>query len=362
MKLFNNKGRKVKLDPIETKKGTAIRVRYWTGSQWNTETLPDKLTGNREYDQALIAVAESFRSATEHKLFLSGVEGASIFKGKIPFIKYYKETLKDKAGYKCLYHLEKFPLKNRAMKSIDKDWVEKLLDFLKSRVKSTNSVHTYYAVIKKVLNQAVREDIIRKSPALLVAPVDRVPKEIEYLTEEEIEALINTDTKSEELKRCFLFSCYTGIRLGDLRKLTFGNIDIKENKIKFIVSKTKRKTKRPLEIHLHKIAKQLAFQNMGENVIPSPSLLIFPDLKGYNTISCQLKVLAKKAGIKKHVHFHMGRSSFATILLKRGTPIEVVSKLLGHSTISMTLQHYAKILDEAKLKAISSLPDIKFGS
>jgi len=58
-----------------------------------------------------------------------------------------------------------------------------------------------------------------------------------------------------------------------------------------------------------------------------------------------LKEIADVCRITKRLTFHMARHSFATtITLSNGVPIEIVSKMLGHSSIKTT-QHYAKIID-----------------
>ena len=57
----------------------------------------------------------------------------------------------------------------------------------------------------------------------------------------------------------------------------------------------------------------------------------------------RLQRIAKAAGITKHVTSHVGRHTFATWALSHGVPIEIVSKMLGHTNIETT-QIYAKIL------------------
>ena len=59
-----------------------------------------------------------------------------------------------------------------------------------------------------------------------------------------------------------------------------------------------------------------------------------------------LKMLATMAGINKPVSSHWARHTGATLLLNSGVEMEVVSKVLGHSSTKMTRQIYAKLLDE----------------
>jgi site-specific recombinase XerC len=76
-----------------------------------------------------------------------------------------------------------------------------------------------------------------------------------------------------------------------------------------------------------------------------------------NTLTAHLKKWAHEAGIRKNVHFHMARHSFATIALENGADLYTVSKLLGHKEVTTT-QIYTKVLDEGRKKAVEQIPDI----
>ena len=57
--------------------------------------------------------------------------------------------------------------------------------------------------------------------------------------------------------------------------------------------------------------------------------------------------MAEIVGIKKHLTHHLARKTFAsTVLLFNDVPIEIVSELLGHSEISVTQGHYAKVVQK----------------
>lgn len=353
IRVISGKG-KVKLDEIERKNGISLRLRYWTGSDWSTKTLSLKPnTKDKEINRGIYRWAEIERAALEKELFENGLDGASIFKGKTPFITYFEQIKKDKVWDNTLKHLKEFPKKRTPLHSITKEWGEEVSDFLLNRGLAHNTALLYYTKIKAAKNKACEEGIIKK--VLKFPPMHKEPKSIQYLTWDEVALLKNCKTdKYAETKRAFIFACYQGLRISDIRKFTFGNVKLKENKISFIV----KKTGKPLQMELHEEAKAIIYQGIDPKVIPMPSQLVFPDLRDNAIVDYEIKQLAKKAGITKHVKFHMSRSSFAVELIRRKVPIETISKLLGHSKITITLEYYAEILDSMKSDAINALPKI----
>ena len=80
-----------------------------------------------------------------------------------------------------------------------------------------------------------------------------------------------------------------------------------------------------------------------------------PDQVG--NADARLRTLVNKAGINKHVSFHVARHTFATLTLTYGADLYTVSKLLGHANMRTT-QIYAKIVDENKRKAVNLIPSL----
>ncbi len=60
-------------------------------------------------------------------------------------------------------------------------------------------------------------------------------------------------------------------------------------------------------------------------------------------MNVSLKKILKLIGVSKNVTLHSLRKTFAsTVLLNRGVPMDVVSKLLGHQSVKTTEESYAK--------------------
>jgi site-specific recombinase XerD len=71
-----------------------------------------------------------------------------------------------------------------------------------------------------------------------------------------------------------------------------------------------------------------------------------------------LEKWGKHAGIKKHVHMHLSRHTFATLNLSSGADLYTVSQLIGHKKLATT-QIYAKVIDSVKRQAVNNLPQLK---
>lgn len=162
------------------------------------------------------------------------------------------------------------------------------------------------------------------------------------MTIDELKSLMQTDCKNENIKRAFLFSCLTGLRFSDVSKAKWSDLH-KDSENKFQIEYQMQKTKK-----LH----YLSLSNEALKWLPEKgaSDLIFqmPRNDHYNET---LANWVKKAGITKKITFHCSRHTNATLNLTLGVPIEVVSKLLGHSKISTT-QIYADIINKAKREAV----------
>lgn len=167
-----------------------------------------------------------------------------------------------------------------------------------------------------------------------------------YLTEEEVKMLYDTPASNETVKRAFLFACCTGLRISDVDRLDWSNI-IKEGD-KCHLEIRMKKTSKPIRVPLNNNALSLIGERSTGKVFALPNL---------NTVEQHVIRWAARAGIRKHVTFHVARHTFATMLLTKGVDLYTVSKLLGHSNITVT-QVYAKIIDKVRDEAIEKIDNL----
>ena len=262
-----------------------------------------------------------------------------------------KKYKTDKSWKHTLNYLKEFFKYDVPFYELAEKHCEEFRDYLLNHPKlnSRNTVHTYFAKVKACLNFAVKDNYIVKNPAQFLK-VKKQETFREYLELEEMKLLDRTLCKSDQTKRAFLFTCFTGLRISDIKKLRWD--EIRDNYLIYRSQKTDRVEKMKLHGRALKI---LAEQRAYQTEIRSFSKKVFK-LISDNHSGQQIKQWAKDAGINKKITWHSGRHTFATLNLTAGNDIFTTSKLLGHKDVKVT-QIYAKLIDTKKDEAIDNLPD-----
>ncbi|MFQ9761332.1 site-specific integrase [Alistipes communis] len=253
-----------------------------------------------------------------------------------------------------------------AFRDVDKEFLSEFTDYLRQMPKaskygvlkaggrlSNNSVVSYYGTLRTAINRAYKEGIITVNPTKefdFASKVRQEPSRREYLTLDELKTLINTECRHEIVKRAFLFSCLCGLRVSDIRKLRWCDLQRSGGRVRIEI--TMQKTKEPLYLPIS----DEALKWLPERGEANDSDFIFP-LTHEGTVNDTLQHWAKVAGITKHISFHVARHTHATMMLTLGADLYTVSKLLGHKNIATT-QIYAKIVDKKKEEAIGLIPNL----
>ena len=308
-----------------------------------------------ELKKTILEAAKRKRHQRETELLTDEYDLNQVKKKDESFFEYFEKINKAKKengnnnhNYTAvLIHLKDFANgKDYTFKEIDAKFIEQFKDYLLTKVK-VNTANNYLNKLSAIVHKAIRERIIVHNPMdSLLRPQSEEVQRI-YLTEEEIRILFSTDCHYPEVKRAFLFSCFTGLRFCDVKKLTWS--EIRDDKINFRQQKTGGFEYMPLS----ETAKNIIYGNI-EKVIPLPTSKVFK-LPVNHRSNMALLMWATKAKIEKHITFHTSRHTFATLALTKGADLFTVSKLLGHKDISTT-QIYAKIVNEKLDEAMKALP------
>ncbi len=246
-------------------------------------------------------------------------------------------------------------------KQLRPEMMQKFADYLVDNHKGQGA-ETYYRRFRRLINKAVKAGVIKRSPCYdkdgnSIAPPktnDILAKDI--LSADELQKLFAThyDNENPEIRRAFALTCYSGIRRCDVVKLTYSDVDYSNRVLTFRQSKTAKHSSKsgvtiPLNDTLLAIIGRKPEDAKDDYIFHIPS----------DTMCLKaLRHWTKRAGIDKHITWHCGRHSFATVLLSNGANIKVVSELLGHSSLKFT-EIYVRAIDELKKDAINSLPALE---
>lgn len=174
------------------------------------------------------------------------------------------------------------------------------------------------------------------------------PREIEYLTEEEVRRVeavpLRAGSQHAKARDMFLFACYTGLAYADIIRCSVKDVRVIAGAR--CIAGRRQKTGQPYLVKLSDKAYAI--------------LCRYDSLRLMNCSSAD-EVLARSkretspsvaelAGVDKRMTMHVGRHTFATIALSRGVPIEVVSKMLAHASVKTT-EIYAKVIPQRVMDA-----------
>lgn len=211
---------------------------------------------------------------------------------------------------------------------------------------SINSAANYFVVFRAVLHQAFKEKLLSEDIRARHENIKKSETQREFLTLDELRKLAGTACNNEILKRAFMFSALTGLRYSDVENLQWQDIstDNGQTYIYKRIVKTKGMERLPLTDD--------ALQYMGNR--GTDGTKVFEGLEYSYHMNNELRFWAATAGISRHITFHSGRHTFATLQITLGTDIYTVSKMLGHKELATT-QIYAKLIDQKKIEAVNRI-------
>ena len=318
----------------------------------------------KQQNKEVLRLAENIRAKRLLEMQTTSFGFTSEIKKQTMFLDYFEQKTKERysslGNYgnwrSTLIHLKRFCNHDIRLVDIDPNWLHNLKNYFKHMAKtpngqnlSQNTLFSYYNKIKACLREAHETGIIDKNPAILVKGFKEGETQREFLSLDELKTLSKTTCKLQCVKKAFIFSCLTGLRFSDIKKLTWEEVRDSENGS---VIYFKQKKTDGLEY--------LPISNQAREIIGERKEEYTNAVQGLRYSahhSKPLKDWIKNAGITKHITFHSARHTFATLQITYGTDIYTVSKLLGHRHLQTT-EIYAKLVDEKKVNAVNAIPNL----
>lgn len=231
------------------------------------------------------------------------------------------------------------------MREVSPSFVENLFIYLLSFMSNNTAVQKMKQV-KSVMRFAVEEGYIRVSPFKIVLKKEK--KEVVPLTIEEVNKIRKKKIdipRLAKIRDLFVFECFSGLAFSDLASLNEKDFHIDESGNKWIIKK-RHKTNVVATIPLLPVALEI----LEKYNYKLPHLT---NVK-YNAY---LKELGDICDIKKKLHSHLARHTWATILLNNGMDMVSVSRCLGHANSKITESTYAKVLPDELFQKVKTVGD-----
>lgn len=235
------------------------------------------------------------------------------------------------------------------IKSVDEEAVEKYVYFLRNQKNkngdyySVKSINRYISTLKSFFRFLLSEREITKNPSEIIESPKTARNLPQVLSIREIDSMLSKTDNSDVLglrDRAMMEVMYaSGLRVSEVTSLAISNILSGEGILR-VYGKGSKERIVPIG--------SSALQYLGKYLEKSRPYLkkpysddtVFLNHRGrkmsrmavWNIIS----KYAKSAGIKKSIHPHTLRHSFATHLLEGGADIRIIQEMLGHSDISTT--------------------------
>ncbi|HZJ99157.1 MAG TPA: site-specific integrase [Tissierellaceae bacterium] len=229
------------------------------------------------------------------------------------------------------------------------------------------SICSIRAFLRYLLEQDIlKDDLASKTPMIQARKQTRIPS---VWTKEELASLIGAiDRANPKGKRDYaiiLLVCMLGLRVTDIKNLTFENFHWEEKKLIFTQSKTRESLTLPIPTEVGWAV--IDYLKYGRPKVDSPIVFIrhlapflpFSEGDHLSQLIHGYMKIAHIPTLKKYRGMHSLRHTAASRMLEHDTPLAVISDILGHTDTNSTAV-YLKV-DINKLKECClSLPEVDF--
>ncbi len=251
-----------------------------------------------------------------------------------------------------------------ALKKLDRSIIQKFIDGLSNEL-AAKTVRAIFSMLKLCLKAANEDGLMERVTDNIRLP-KAVVKEVRVLSKQE-QTQLEQAIESRDLENDIgiLICLYTGIRIGEMCALTWNDIDFERSML--TINKTMYRVKSKTKQKKTEVITSAPKSAYSEREIPIASFLCerFFKIKkesGYvinrngkyiepAAYNRYFGKLLKDVGLP-HIKYHSLRHTFAVRAMELGVDIRTLSELLGHSSVSTTLNYYGHSLPEHKRSQI----------
>ena len=230
---------------------------------------------------------------------------------------------------------------------------------------SDRMVKTCHVTCCTALDKAVSQGLLLKNPAAACKAPATHPKEMQVLTQEEMQRLL-IQAKENDCYELLLLELTTGLRRGELLALQWDDLDFQTGelyiqrqvqRIRGELTVTQPKTRSSsrsiiLPTPILDILKSCRQHTGSRWMFPSPRKEDSP--RDPAAVRKKLSTILERAGCK-HVRFHDLRHTFATNALEHGMDVKTLSAIIGHVSSATTLNVYAHVTDGMRQSAAAKI-------
>lgn len=308
----------------------------------------------RDYNQEMLCTAEAVCAIRIQSIINEEYGFLDKRKMKGNFLEYFKckASIKHSKWIVTYRHFERFVNGNCTFGEVDIDLCRRFGEYLqtttllkndKMKMKQ-NSAAGYFSTFRALLKVAFRDKMIRENVNEYLDKIDYEDTKKEFLTLDELKILCNTPCEYPVLRKASIFSCFTGLRLGDVLALEWKDITPASDGgycMRIRTQKTETEATLPISDE--------ALEYCGERSEGKVFKRFERSLSQH-----PLRRWIKQSGIKKNITFHCFRHTFATLQIAMGTDIFTVSKMMTHKNVSTT-QIYAQLVNEKKRESANKI-------
>jgi integrase len=241
-----------------------------------------------------------------------------------------------------------------------------------------------HKTLRVAMNQAVKLGLLGRNPCSGTIPPKPERSEMKFYDDHQVRSLLKTAQEiGDKLYPLYFLAIYTGMRQAELIGLKWEDVDwnlssiqvkrqvrhFKGKSYSFLEPKSKSGvrtivlTKQALEIlRNHKSEQEDVITCADEDWTDLD--LVFPSSVGTPLTASNVRRAFRKllgASGLPHIRFHDLRHTAASLMLNHGIPVLIVSKRLGHSKPSITIDVYGHVIPSKQEEAAQLMDNLMFG-